>query len=156
MGIILEVLQTKFITFETNMQLTKFTDYSLRTLVYLGERPDKLVTIKEVSDYYGIVHSHLTKVVHLLSTSGYIHSVRGRNGGIRLAKPPQQIPIGAIVRTTEESLFLVECFDPKKQTCRLLPACKLRKGLNAAYKAFFNVLDDTTLADVIGRHSLGQ
>jgi len=156
MGIILEVLQTKFITFETNMQLTKFTDYSLRTLMYLGERPDKLVTIREVSNYYGIVHSHLTKVVHLLSTSGYIHSVRGRNGGIRLAKPPQQIPIGAIVRTTEESLFLVECFDPKKQTCRLLPACKLRKGLNAAYKAFFSVLDDTTLADVIGRHSLGQ
>ena len=131
------------------MQLTKFTDYSLRTLVYLGERPDKLITIKEVSDYYGIVHSHLTKVVHLLSTSGYIHSVRGRNGGIRLAKPPQQIPIGAIVRMTEESLFLVECFDPKKQTCRLLPACKLRKGLNAAYKAFFSVLDNASLKDMI-------
>ena len=138
------------------MQLTKFTDYSLRTLVYLGEHPDELITIKEISDYYCIVHSHLTKVVHLLSTSGYVHGERGRNGGIRLARPPQDIMIGAVVRATEESLFLVECFDPKKQTCRLLPACKLRKGLNAAYKAFFSVLDDTTLADVIGRHSLGQ
>lgn len=96
------------------MQLTKFTDYSLRTLVYLGEHPDELIAIKEISDYYGIVHSHLTKVVHLLSTSGYVHGVRGRNGGIRLARPPQDIMIGAVVRATEENLFVLECFDPKK------------------------------------------
>ncbi|MBP0116807.1 MAG: Rrf2 family transcriptional regulator [Candidatus Nitrotoga sp.] len=131
------------------MQLTKFTDYSLRTLLYLGEHPDELITIKEISDYYGIVHSHLTKVVHLLSTSGYVHGVRGRNGGIRLAKPPQDIMIGAVVRATEENLFVLECFDPKKQFCRLLPGCKLKNGINAAYKAFFSVLDNVSLKDVI-------
>ncbi len=131
------------------MQLTKFTDYSLRTLVYLGEHPDELITIKEISDYYGIVHSHLTKVVHLLSTSGYVHGVRGRNGGIRLAKPPQDIMIGAVVRATEENLFVLECFDPKKQFCRLLPGCKLKNAVNAAYKAFFSVLDNASLKDIL-------
>jgi Rrf2 family transcriptional regulator, nitric oxide-sensitive transcriptional repressor len=138
------------------MQLTKFTDYSLRTLVYLGEHPDELITIKEISDYYGIVHSHLTKVVHLLSTSGYVHGVRGRNGGIRLARPPQDIMIGAVVRATEENLFVLECFDPKKQFCRLLPGCKLKNAVNAAYKAFFSVLDNATLADVIRIPRSGQ
>ena len=131
------------------MQLTKFTDYSLRTLVYLGEHPDELITIKEISDYYCIVHSHLTKVVNLLSTSGYVHGVRGRNGGIRLAKPPQDIMIGAVVRATEENLFVLECFDPKKQFCRLLPSCKLKNAVNAAYKAFFSVLDNVSLKDIL-------
>lgn len=138
------------------MQLTKFTDYALRTLVYLGERPNQLIKIKEVSDYYGIVHSHLTKVVHRLSTAGYVRSVRGRSGGICLAKSPELIPIGAVVRSTEDNLFVLECFDPKKQFCRLLPGCKLKNGVNAAYNAFFSVLDNTTLADVIRIPRSGQ
>ncbi len=131
------------------MQITKFSDYALRTLVYLGDHSDELVTIKEISDYYGIVHSHLTKVVHLLSTSGFIHSVRGRNGGLRLAKDPQLIPLGSVIRATEENLYVLDCFDPKKQTCRLLPGCKLKTVISAAMNSFFAHLDNTTLADVL-------
>lgn len=131
------------------MQITKFSDYALRTLVYLGDHSDELVTIKEISDYYGIVHSHLTKVVHLLSTSGFIHSVRGRNGGLRLAKDPQLIPLGSVIRATEGKLYVLDCFDPKKQTCRLLPGCKLKTIIGAAMNSFFAHLDNTTLADVL-------
>lgn len=131
------------------MQITKFSDYALRTLIYLGEHPDKLITIREISDYYGIVHSHLTKVVHLLSTSGFIHSVRGRNGGLQLAKEPRLIPIGSVIRATEENLYVLDCFDPKKQTCRLLPGCKLKTIIGSALQSFLAHLDNATLADVL-------
>ena len=131
------------------MKIKKFTDYALRTLIYLGEHPGRWVTIKEISEYYGIINSHLTKVVHLLSTSGFVASTRGRNGGIRLAKDPKLIPLGSVVRATEENLYILDCFDPKKQTCRLLPDCKLKTIIGAALNSFFAHLDSATLKDII-------
>lgn len=103
------------------MQFTHFTDYSLRTLIYLGARQDRLATISEIAESYGISQSHLTKVVHQLANRGYIQTTRGKGGGIRLAHSPQLINIGAVVRDMEENINLVECFNPNNQNCPLLP-----------------------------------
>ncbi len=131
------------------MQLTLYTDYSLRVLLYLAQKEDGPATISEIADFYGISRNHLVKVVHHLGTIGLLHTTRGKGGGVRLAKPPQDIRIGEVVRATEPHFHLVECFDPDAPTCSVLNDCRLKGVLREATHAFFQVLDDYTLADML-------
>lgn len=131
------------------MKLTDYTDYTLRVLIYLGLHQDELVTIQQVADGYRISKNHLMKIVNQLSQSGVVAATRGRNGGVRLALPPERINIGAIVRATEADFRIVECFDQVNNQCVLSPACRLRAAMHEALDASFRVLDGLTLADVI-------
>ncbi len=135
------------------MQFTHFTDYSLHTLIYLGAQQSTLATISEVAEQYGISQSHLTKVVHQLANRGYIQTTRGKGGGMRLARLPQLINIGDVVREMEGNINLVECFNAKNQSCPLLPACILKSVLAEARKNFFDTLDRYTLADLLTNKS---
>lgn len=137
------------------MRLTQFSDYALRVLMYAAEHADRLVTITELATFHGISRSHLTKVVFHLASVGFVQSVRGRAGGIRLADPPQQISIGAVLRSTEEDFRLVECFDRTRDTCVLTPNCRLARGLHVALDAFFKTLDGMTLADLTSGRPAG-
>lgn len=132
------------------MQLTRYTDYSLRVLIYLAIHKEGLATIEEISEAYGISKAHLTKIVHQLGLAGYLETVRGRGGGLRLARPPEKIRIGDVVRETEETP-LVECFDPKTSHCRIEPVCGLTAVLKEALQAFLRTLDGYTLADLVVR-----
>ncbi|MCM3721543.1 RrF2 family transcriptional regulator [Solibacillus isronensis] len=132
------------------MRLTVYTDYSLRTLMYLGVRGrENLVTIQEIADAYQISKNHLMKVTHDLGKHGYIETIRGRGGGIRLALEPEQINIGDVVRKTEDDFHLVECFNPEGNLCKISPECRLKFALQEALKAYLAVLDTYTLADVL-------
>jgi len=131
------------------MRLTSFTDYSLRTLLFLAANRDKLVTIQDIADLHVISKNHLMKVVYQLGLSGLVETVRGRNGGLRLAKEPKDINIGELVRATESDFFMAECFDRDNDTCPLTPSCKLKNTLNAATAAFLAVLDQQTLQDML-------
>jgi len=126
------------------MRLTRYTDYALRVLIYLGARPDALCSIAEISRAYDISQNHLMKVVNDLVNAGYLASARGRFGGIRLARPPAEINVGAVIRHTEDGFDLVDCSD-----CVIAPACGLTGALRQALAAFLAVLDDYTLADLI-------
>jgi len=126
------------------MRLTRYTDYALRVLIYLGARPDTLCSIAEISRAYDISQNHLMKVVNDLVNAGYLASARGRFGGIRLARPPSEINVGAVIRHTEDGFDLVDCSD-----CVIAPACGLTGALRQALAAFLAVLDDYTLADLI-------
>lgn len=131
------------------MRLTQYTDYSLRVLIYLGLRGDRPSTIREIALRYAISRNHLMKVVHRLGQLGYVDSLRGRGGGIRLSKPAADIPLGEVVRETEERWNLVECFDIAANTCRIDSVCRLKRTIGDALAAFYAVLDRTTLEDVI-------
>jgi len=131
------------------MQLTLYTDYSLRVLVYLGLKDEGLSTITEISDNYEISRNHLVKVVHNLSNNGFIHTVRGKGGGMRLAFTPDQINIGSVVRATENNFNIVECFDPENSSCPITSVCALKGALKEASRNFISVLDRYTLADVL-------
>jgi len=133
------------------MRLTIYTDYALRALIYLGVNGDRLCSIGAIADSYGISKNHLMKIVVELSSKGYVESVRGHGGGIRLAKPAKQIVIGDVVRLTESDMFLVGCFDAAGPKCRISPECKLRSVLADALRAFMKVLDSYTLADVLAQ-----
>lgn len=132
------------------MQLTQFTDYSLRVALYLAARGDRLVSVEEISRAYGISRHHLVKVGHQLARLGVVEGVRGRNGGMRLAKAPGEINVGALVRATEPHMNLVECFDMGTNTCPIAPSCGLKGALAKARAAFLAVLDKHTLADFLG------
>jgi Rrf2 family nitric oxide-sensitive transcriptional repressor len=131
------------------MRLTAFTDYTLRTLICLDVRGQS--TIADISALYGISDAHLTKVIHQLGLAGDIETTRGRNGGIRLAKSPESINVGAIVRRTED-LALVTCFE--SGSCLILGACVLRTALDEALAAFLAVLDRYTIADLTSSPAL--
>lgn len=133
------------------MQLTRYSDYSLRVLIFLALRPEELSTIDEIASSYGISKAHLMKVVHQLGLQGSVETVQGRRGGIRLARAPEEICLGEILRDTEASLALVECFRPEESDCPIEDACGLRLALGEALDAFFDVLDRYTLADVVRR-----
>ncbi|HEX2872219.1 MAG TPA: Rrf2 family transcriptional regulator [Polyangiaceae bacterium] len=133
------------------MQLTQFSDYSLRVLLYLTARPERWVPLPEISRAYGVSHNHMAKVAQLLLERGYVESLRGRSGGLRLAKPPSQINVGSVVRATEPHFDLVECFDAKTNTCPIDPVCGLKGALVSAQKAFLQELDRFTLADFLPR-----
>lgn len=131
------------------MQLTQYTDYSLRVLIYLGSNPDRRCTISEISEAFCINRNHLVKVVHQLSSTGWIKTIRGKSGGMELGMPPAKINIAEVVAFTEPSLDLLECFDVETNTCPILPACALRHALYKAQKAFMDVLAAYSLADVV-------
>ena len=130
------------------MRLTRYTDYALRTLIYVGLREPRQSSIAEIARAYAISESHLTKVVHQLGRLGLIRTIRGRGGGLRLAKPPAEIVVGAVVRATEDDLALVECF--AAGACVITAPCRLRRALGEALAAFLAVLDRYTLADLLG------
>lgn len=129
------------------MRLTSYSDYSLRVLIYLAsQEQSKLTNIKEISEVYHISKNHLMKIVYNLGKLGYIETVRGRNGGFRLAKSPDAINVGEVVRKTEEDFYLVECFK-EDDNCVISPVCSLKFILNNALDAFLKVLDQYTIAD---------
>lgn len=131
------------------MRLTMYTDYSLRTLMYLALQPkDRLSTIQDIADAYNISKNHLMKVTHQLGLLGYIETIRGRGGGIRLHIDPKDINIGQVVRKTEDDFHLVECFS-ENNLCVVSPQCRLKGMLGQALQAFIQVLDQYTLQDVI-------
>ena len=131
------------------VRLTVYTDYSLRTLLYLALRDaDYLATIQEIADTYNISKNHLMKVTYDLGKLGYIETIRGRGGGIRLAVDPSSITIGQVVRQTEDDFNIVECFNQEQNLCIISPACKLKHILYDAMQAYLNVIDQYTLADV--------
>lgn len=132
------------------MRLTQFSDYALRLLVYLAEHPGGPCTVREVAGWYGISRDHLTKVAHKLATLGYIESAKGKGGGLRLARPAQEISLGEVVRRTEPDFTLVECFDPNTNTCRIARGCRLKHVLRGATNSFLETLDGHTLASVAG------
>ncbi len=130
------------------MRLTNFTDYALRILLYTAAHDDKLTTIAEIQKTFSLSKGHLMKIVHLLSTEGYIHAVRGRSGGIKLGKKPEEINLGELVRLTEPDFRLVECFGADNQ-CIISQFCKLPGPLNNALNAFLETLDGHTLRDMM-------
>lgn len=132
------------------MRFTRYTDYALRVLMYLGRKGEELSTIKEIASRYGISENHLMKVVHQLGRHGYITTIRGRQGGMRLAAAPEKINIGDVVRVTEDDLKIVECFDGQANNCPITGVCGLTSMIDEALKAFLAVLDQKTLADVLG------
>ena len=137
------------------MRLTLHSDYALRTLIFLGLRPQRLVSIAEIAKAYRISENHLTKVVHRLGQAGFVETLRGRGGGLRLARPPEEIRIGDVVRATEEDLALVTCFAPDGTPlpgvgCAISGACRLQGALAEALGAFMAVLDGRTLRDMLG------
>lgn len=131
------------------MRLTTYTDYALRTLMYLAANRNRLVTIQDIADAHGIAKNHLTKVVHQLGILGVVESLRGRNGGIRLGREPGQINIGAVVRSTEPDFYMAECFDPNKGKCILSPSCALKNVLHTATAAYLAVIDGVTLESLM-------
>lgn len=131
------------------MQLTRYTDYSLRVLVYLMLMHDKPVTITEIADYYGISRNHLVKIVHNLGVLGFITTMRGKGGGITLARPTEEINIGDVVRKVEPGFNIVECFAEGSRPCQIEPVCKLKQVLGQATKAFLTELDGYSLKDMI-------
>jgi Rrf2 family nitric oxide-sensitive transcriptional repressor len=130
------------------MRLTTMTDYALRLLMYVGQRPERLCTIAEVAQAYGISEAHLMKVTHQLGRAGFLETVRGKGGGMRLAAPPAQINIGAVVRSIEPDFMLVECFDAGNH-CALTGHCRLAGAVSGALAAFLAHLEAHTLADLL-------
>lgn len=141
------------------MRLTAYTDYTLRTLMYLGLNQGQLVTIQTIAELHGISKNHLMKVVHQLGLSGMVETVRGRNGGLKLNREPADINLGDVVRNTETDFFMAECFDRGSNTCVYAPSCALKGVLSSATAAYLEVLNGVTLADLIrkdgkrGNHS---
>lgn len=133
------------------MQLTKWTDYSLRVLMYCAanEGREAPVTVAEIGQAHGISRSHLMKVVMSLAALGYLETTRGRGGGLRLLAPASATRVGEVVRQTEANFTLLECFDPALNTCGLAGRCRLETVLHEAMAAFLAVLDGVTLADLM-------
>ena len=131
------------------MRLTTFSDYTIRVLIYIGLRPGQLATIGELADVYDISRNHLMKVVHHLGQEGYVETMRGKGGGFLLALQPEEINIGLVIRSTEQRASLVECFTEGGCDCRIQSACQLKGMLTEALEAFYAVLDEYSLADLI-------
>lgn len=130
------------------MHLTTFSDYSMRVMVYLGLQQSRLVTISDIAQAYTISENHLTKVVHQLAQRGYIETVRGKGGGLRLVRDPDTVNIGEMIRYSEGDTGLLPCLD-NDGTCCIRPSCKLVGILREAQIALFEVLDKYTLADLL-------
>lgn len=131
------------------MRLTSFTDYTLRTLIYLAAQPGRLVTIAEIAALHGMSKHHLNKVVHELGLTGAIRTVRGRHGGITLACAPAAIRIGAVVRASEPDFCMADCFEPQRASCVHAGNCGMQRALGRATNAFLAALDALTLADLV-------
>lgn len=133
------------------MRLTVFSDYTLRVLMYLALDRTRLATIPEIATAYGISENHLMKVVHQLARAGIVESVRGKGGGIRLARAPEEIRVGEIVRASEGKAPIVECLSGDPQACRITSSCRLKGILVSAFEALYDSLDEHTLADLVER-----
>jgi Rrf2 family nitric oxide-sensitive transcriptional repressor len=134
------------------MRLTLWTDYALRTMIYVGANKGQLSTISEIAESFDISKPHLMKVVNKLGQQGYLETIRGKGGGIRLGRPPEQITVGAIVRQTEEDLAVMGCLTGSG-FCRIEGCCVLRGALRKATVAFLETLDRYTLTDLLEPHS---
>lgn len=132
------------------MRLKSYTDYALRVLMHLAAKPDRLSSIAEIARTYRVSHNHLMKVVHDLRKEGFVDAVRGRTGGIRLARPASQIIVGEVVRHTEGGFDLVDC-----ASCVIAPACALTAALEEARRAFMAVLDGYTLESLVADRQRG-
>jgi Rrf2 family nitric oxide-sensitive transcriptional repressor len=137
--------------FADSMHLTRFSDNALRCLTFLATAPTGAATTAEVARRMALSEDHLMKVVQRLAALGFIETTRGRGGGMRLARDASEINVGAVIRATEESFRLVECFDPETNQCPIAPACVLAGVLDEALAAFLAVLDRVTLADLTAR-----
>jgi Rrf2 family transcriptional regulator, nitric oxide-sensitive transcriptional repressor len=134
---------------ERSVRLTDYTDYALRLLMYLALREDQLTTVSEVAASYGISRNHLMKVASDLGAAGFIKTVRGRGGGLKLAKASRSIRLGDVVRCTEPNMALVACFEPIEEPCAIRSCCVLRGALQRARSTFLDVLDGYSLADLV-------
>ena len=131
------------------MRLTMQTDYALRMLIQLGVHNDRLVTVSETARAYQVSKNHMMKVAHRLCQEGFVKTVRGNGGGLRLAMRPSEINIGEVVRRIETDFSLVGCFEPRCEDCRISSACLLRSALRNALKAFHETLGEYTLQDLL-------
>jgi Rrf2 family nitric oxide-sensitive transcriptional repressor len=139
------------------MKLTSFTDYSLRVLMFLATNPERRATVAEISAAFDIKENHLTKVVHFLGKQGWLANVRGKGGGLELGMPPEAIIVGRVVRETEGTDPIAECFGDTDGDCAIAPDCRLRGVLGESINAFYGVLDRYTLADLVNnRKQLAQ
>ena len=138
------------------MQLTQYTDYSLRVLIYLSQKGEgELATISEIAEFYGISRNHLVKVVHNLATNGFIQTLRGKHGGMKLSRPATEIGVGEVVRKTEPNFYIAECFNKNNTSCVIIPICSLKGMLFEARSNFLQVLDRYTIANtLIPEHGL--
>jgi Rrf2 family nitric oxide-sensitive transcriptional repressor len=130
------------------MRLTNFSDYALRVLMYAAARSDRLITIEETAEVYGISRAHLMKVANQLTRAGFLKATRGRSGGLALAKRPEKIKLSDVILATEPDFALVECFTPENN-CLITPRCRLKGVLKEALNSFLETLDCYTLADLI-------
>lgn len=130
------------------MRLTVHTDYALRVLMYLSVRTERLATIEEIAKAYQISENHLMKVVNRLGRHGFVETLRGRGGGLRLGKPADATTIGEVLRAVEDDLHIVGCFGAA-DTCRISQACRLKHAFNCALTAYLSELDGWTLADIV-------
>lgn len=139
------------------MKLTDFTDYSLRTLIYLASAPQRRATIAEVAQAFGVSENHLVKVVHFLGKHGWVETLRGKGGGMLLAREPRDVQLGKVVRDTEGAARLAECFAADGGACAIDGACRLKGVLQEAADAFYDTLDRYSLADITrNREKLGR
>ncbi|MBN9281229.1 MAG: Rrf2 family transcriptional regulator [Hyphomicrobium denitrificans] len=134
------------------MRLTVHSDYALRVLMYLGAREDRLATIQEIAKVYAISENHLMKVVNKLAKHGFVKTLRGRGGGLRLGRPAEDLTIGEVLRVVEEDFHVVECFG-ESNMCRISQSCRLRLALRRAIDAFLAELDEWTLADILSNRN---
>jgi Rrf2 family nitric oxide-sensitive transcriptional repressor len=133
------------------MQLTKFTDYSLRVLMYIAKKETKLSTVAEIATYYSISQNHLVKIVHNLSLLGYIESLKGKNGGIKLLKKPKDINLKALILEIEPNFFIFECFDKNNNTCIITEMCSVKEIINESLLLFLNNLEKYSLDDTLSK-----
>jgi Rrf2 family nitric oxide-sensitive transcriptional repressor len=139
------------------MQLSLHADYACRVLIFLSVHDGSRASIEEIAKAFTISQNHLVKVVHRLGQLGFIETTRGRNGGIRLARSPEDISIGAVIRSMEPHFEVVECFNASTNSCPIIGLCDLQPALQRARDAFLGVLDTVTLAEVTRMKSgLGQ
>jgi Rrf2 family nitric oxide-sensitive transcriptional repressor len=131
------------------MQISRYSDYAVRVLMFAALKQPALVTIDEVADSFAISRHHLVKVVHALGQAGFLATRRGAGGGFRLALPPEKIMLGPVIRLTETTNTVVNCQDRPGVACRILPACRLKRAFAEAGEAFFAVLDRCSLASLV-------
>ena len=135
------------------MELSRFTDYSLRVLIYAAARDGEKITLSELAQAYRISHHHLVKIVHYLGKLGFLQNRRGRSGGILLGRKAADIRVGDVIRKTETHFNLVECFSAASDSCRISPTCRLKGVFQEATQAFLDVLDHYTIEDLVQSRS---
>lgn len=136
------------------MQLTQFTDYGLRSLMYLAANSGKRCSVREIAEHYGISRNHLVKVIHRLAQLEYITSSKGKGGGIELKQKANHLRLGDLVRKLEPNMYIVECFDRDRNTCRVVSSCQLKHYLLEANESFIQTLNRYSLEDAIKNKNL--